>query len=1087
MRTAPSDPFCMFGGIFAHRGMAVRLLVALLASQTTAGLVDWPAYTTGPGAPSSAAAWTSLGNHRFNITVPRASSVSGSDSGSDSVSGSSSGSVSGSGPVSGSGSGPSAGQPAKTVAVTAEWRRSDAGPLAKAVFIRTSTNAPVPCTFVGAPTADAATFSFAPADGVTDYHIYYLPFTTCEYYKGSCRSGAHVTYLPAHTNGSCTVAVDATVPDVTLKAVYQARAPFESFEPMGWPMTELEHAAFISAPAGMLVVPEARERAVRMHSQLPSRWIGTDTKQPSFAASVRPGESFTFQLAVYATKSSVSVTSVAFSDLVASAGGGKIPASASRCMNLGGVDYWGRSFSRKEYTIAKGKVRSLWVAVVVPVDAAIGTYCGTATVAAAGGSPVEVALALTVAGDLLPHGGDDDAMRGTRLHWFDSTLGNEGVTVPAPFTPIEVQHQPDGGGLHIAMLGKNITIGADGLPTSIQVQRTSGAPWKELLDKPVSFAVQGMTPHNPAFTSSSPTNMSVTWTATMHTSEASLLIIGECDCTGYMSFNASLHRTTTGAAAVNLTLPSAQANTHLAMGLGRKGGFLSSFVAASPKSSSMVSWIELDFGQEVTLDGLRLHSHGDAVHDPWHMYLQAAKALGNGGFAWAGDNVTAFAGKVSNGSEPHPSPITQDVSFAAVSGQRWRWVILDCHPSKLTARSHVMIAEVEFHEAGNKQGVFMLNTGTKEKSLVVSSSGDGTPQNPAWQAVDGLIRYKDFKYGYDAVLRSDLPDPPDPPHTQQDSTTWNWEGMTSGTSGNGDNAVWLGSTAGGLRMYLKGEDPLWQAGVPFDSRASPEPPESWYNNKTGGILVSNKGTAVAFSGARSLAAGSQMSFQFSILATPVRPFDFKAHFKDRWAQLGSPGGDYTQYKNASVTVINMHQGNIVNPWINFPYLTNAAMKSASDQVHKLGMKFSVYNTMRELSDRCTELFPMISLNETLVPPPFGAPATNGADWLREHLREGFLAAWSDPISHTVYPGVPNPDPTEGIRLQDAGVRVKALSRWNNYYVAGLKQIMRDYSCDGIYLDEIAYDRVTMLRARKVLGNEGSKYTSARFDLSSHHF
>ena len=32
--------------------------------------------------------------------------------------------------------------------------------------------------------------------------------------------------------------------------------------------------------------------------------------------------------------------------------------------------------------------------------------------------------------------------------------------------------------------------------------------------------------------------------------------------------------------------------------------------------------------------------------------------------------------------------------------------------------------------------------------------------------------------------------------------------------------------------------------------------------------------------------------------------------------------------------------------------------------------------------------------------------------------------------------------------------------------------MRDYSCDGIYLDEIAYDRVTMLRARKVLGSNG---------------
>lgn len=41
-------------------------------------------------------------------------------------------------------------------------------------------------------------------------------------------------------------------------------------------------------------------------------------------------------------------------------------------------------------------------------------------------------------------------------------------------------------------------------------------------------------------------------------------------------------------------------------------------------------------------------------------------------------------------------------------------------------------------------------------------------------------------------------------------------------------------------------------------------------------------------------------------------------------------------------------------WINYPYLTNVAMKYAANACHKLGMQYSVYNTMRELSDRCTE-------------------------------------------------------------------------------------------------------------------------------------
>jgi hypothetical protein len=32
----------------------------------------------------------------------------------------------------------------------------------------------------------------------------------------------------------------------------------------------------------------------------------------------------------------------------------------------------------------------------------------------------------------------------------------------------------------------------------------------------------------------------------------------------------------------------------------------------------------------------------------------------------------------------------------------------------------------------------------------------------------------------------------------------------------------------------------------------------------------------------------------------------------------------------------------------------AAMKFAADSCHRLGMKFSIYDTMRELSNRCAE-------------------------------------------------------------------------------------------------------------------------------------
>jgi hypothetical protein len=160
-----------------------------------------------------------------------------------------------------------------------------------------------------------------------------------------------------------------------------------------------------------------------------------------------------------------------------------------------------------------------------------------------------------------------------------------------------------------------------------------------------------------------------------------------------------------------------------------------------------------DFGNEVSLDGIRLFSYGDGVHDPWHMYLQGAKALPGGGFTWVGSKVTSLIGQSSEGTEMHPKPMNQTFSFAPVTARRWRWVVLDCHRSKFAFPSHAMIAEIEFHESGSIPGVFMLNTGTQNQSLVTSSSGDGTPENPAWQSVDGLIRYKSFAYGYDAVMR----------------------------------------------------------------------------------------------------------------------------------------------------------------------------------------------------------------------------------------------------------------------------------------------------------------------------------------------
>eukprot|EP01046_Picozoa_sp_COSAG06_P008701 COSAG06_NODE_442_length_15715_cov_16.651639_6_plen_403_part_00 len=123
-----------------------------------------------------------------------------------------------------------------------------------------------------------------------------------------------------------------------------------------------------------------------------------------------------------------------------------------------------------------------------------------------------------------------------------------------------------------------------------------------------------------------------------------------------------------------------------------------------------------------------------------------------------------------------------------------------------------------------------------------------------------------------------------PPASDDPATTteWKWDGV------NGDNALWLGSSKAGLRFFPKGDEDLWQAGVPFDGRSTPPNPASWSNNGTGGIRVHSSAKAVAYTGDRALAAGESLVFRFSLMVTPTRPLNMTKHWGERYFQAGGP-------------------------------------------------------------------------------------------------------------------------------------------------------------------------------------------------------
>ena len=115
------------------------------------------------------------------------------------------------------------------------------------------------------------------------------------------------------------------------------------------------------------------------------------------------------------------------------------------------------------------------------------------------------------------------------------------------------------------------------------------------------------------------------------------------------------------------------------------------------------------------------------------------------------------------------------------------------------------------------------------------------------------------------------------------------------------------------------------------------------------------------------------------------------------------------------TVVNVHHATPINPWINYPFIAHREMKAYVDEAHAKGLKVKIYNTVRELSNRAYELFPLRSLgHEVFSPGPGG-----GFAWLQEHLGDDYIAAWFVP------------------ELEDAAVINSGMSRWHNYYVEGM--------------------------------------------------
>jgi hypothetical protein len=266
------------------------------------------------------------------------------------------------------------------------------------------------------------------------------------------------------------------------------------------------------------------------------------------------------------------------------------------------------------------------------------------------------------------------------------------------------------------------------------------------------------------------------------------------------------------------------------------------------------------------------------------------------------------------------------------------------------------------------------------------------------------------------------------------------------------DSFWVGNGDAGIWCELRGGT----YNGPLMNLYQPAPPPSWFNNDNGGFSIekeSGETKAVAFSGKREMKSGDKIDFEWSMLITPVKKINYRSQFTDRYYHNGGNPMPSDADLSCGVKIVNLHHANNYNPHINYPFIAVDSMKWFVKRMHDKGQKVKIYYTIRELTNYTTEIWALRSLGDEIL----GNGNGGGFPWLREHLIDGYHPQW--------YQHFPDKSADASI------VNAPGDSRWYNYYIEGLRWLVKNVDIDGLYLDDVTYDRRTVKRIRKVLDSE----------------
>ena len=287
------------------------------------------------------------------------------------------------------------------------------------------------------------------------------------------------------------------------------------------------------------------------------------------------------------------------------------------------------------------------------------------------------------------------------------------------------------------------------------------------------------------------------------------------------------------------------------------------------------------------------------------------------------------------------------------------------------------------------------------------------------------------------------------------------------------DCFWMGDVNAGLMLRFKDGDYLRPPVNIYYGFRPLRLPVSWGNDGHGGIDVAAAGDegvlTRAYSGPRTLKRGEALDFIFELYLTPFRTLDTEKQWSVRFTHLGGPGRGAIDDALAAAdarrgpNVVNVHHASHYSPYINYPYSDDSfpAFRELVRRAHAQGVRLRVYYTTREITQNMPELFPLHAFNGEIILPGPGREARtllhpHGPHaWLTENLREGFVPAWEARV------GPPYAE-------LDLSVITTPDSRWNNFYLEGLRWLVEKSDFDGMYIDDTALDATSLRRARRIL-------------------